>query len=182
MTVEERFMAKVAIDETTACWLWTAALDRKGYARFGLNGKNCTAHRVAYELLVGPIPDGLTLDHLCRNRRCVNPAHLEPVTNEENLRRGEWPHNRYKATCKRGHNLTPARDGSRRRCLVCSRESSRRYEQRLRDQGRRGIANAAKTHCSHGHEFTPENTYTYQGRRQCRTCRAERQREAKCAR
>lgn len=71
------------------CWLWTGHLDRYGYANFGL-GKHrmVKVHRFAYELLVGPIPEGLEIDHLCRVRHCVNPAHMEPVTHAENMARG----------------------------------------------------------------------------------------------
>jgi hypothetical protein len=81
-------MAKVAV-ASDGCWNWTGALSRNGYGRFGPQaGLTVGAHRFAYELLVGPIPEGLDLDHLCRNRRCVNPAHLEPVGRSENLARG----------------------------------------------------------------------------------------------
>lgn len=73
------------------CWLWTASLTHNGYGKFWVDGAVVRAHRWIYEQLVGPIPDGLHLDHVhergCRSRRCVNPAHLEPVTNEENQRR-----------------------------------------------------------------------------------------------
>lgn len=81
------------------CWLWLAATRRK-YGLMWVEGKTWSAHRVSYELHVGPIPEGLTLDHLCRNTTCVNPAHLEPVTNaENNLRSSRHPGN----GCHRGH-------------------------------------------------------------------------------
>lgn len=69
------------------CWLWTSRQDRDGYGRFAVEGKDFRAHRFAYKDLVGPIPDGLTIDHLCRVPGCVNPAHMEPVTAGENKRR-----------------------------------------------------------------------------------------------
>lgn len=71
------------------CWLWTARMNRNGYGRACLNGKEPVAHRAVYECLVGPIPEGLILDHLCRRRNCVAPLHLEPVTHQENTLRGE---------------------------------------------------------------------------------------------
>lgn len=69
------------------CWLWNGGRSRDGYGKFHHQGTHQQAHRVAYELMVGPIPDGLTIDHLCRNPWCVNPAHMEPVTAAENTRR-----------------------------------------------------------------------------------------------
>ncbi|WP_249139118.1 DNA (cytosine-5-)-methyltransferase [Actibacterium sp. MT2.3-13A] len=87
-TDHERFWSKV--EKTESCWDWTAALNEKGYGIFWSNDqdRSVRAHRFAYEQIDGEIPDGLELDHLCRNRKCVNPAHLEPVTGKENTRRG----------------------------------------------------------------------------------------------
>jgi hypothetical protein len=86
-TTEERFWWKV--HKTTTCWLWRAALDRHGYGLFHPHGTHTVlAHRWAYQSLIGPIPEELEIDHLCRVRHCVNPAHMEPVTCGENVRRG----------------------------------------------------------------------------------------------
>ena len=100
----QRFWAKV--EKTATCWNWRGGCNGNGYGRFCYHGQRC-AHRLAYELLVGPIPEGMQLDHLCRNRRCVNPAHLEPVTCRENiLRGGSLAAQRARRThCKRGHPL-----------------------------------------------------------------------------
>lgn len=87
--LEERFWEKVEKRGPDECWEWGGTV-ADGYGRFregGFGSSPVRAHRVAYKLLVGPIPEGLVLDHLCENRGCVNPAHLEPVTNRENLRR-----------------------------------------------------------------------------------------------
>ncbi|WP_327169504.1 HNH endonuclease signature motif containing protein [Streptomyces subrutilus] len=128
-----RFWAKVSMTES-GCWAWTAQVAHHGYARFELNGRPTRAHRTAYESLVGPIPEGLVLDHLCRVRHCVNPAHLEPVTVRENHRRGDnVPPTRRgkarpKALCAQGHplsgdNLGVSKRGERR-CRACQRRWS----------------------------------------------------------
>lgn len=113
-SAEERFWEKV---DTSAgplgCWPWTASGSRDGYGQFSADGRGVRAHRFAYELLVGPIPEGLQLDHLCRNPGCVNPAHLEPVTGWENTMRGNTPAAINAATTL--DNLL--RDAQRRRAL-----------------------------------------------------------------
>ncbi len=81
----ERFLAKIDRSDLDGCWIWTGALDRGGYGLF--KSRQVMAHRFAYELWVGPIAEGLHIDHLCYVRPCVNPAHLEPVTQAENNRR-----------------------------------------------------------------------------------------------
>lgn len=105
----ERLMARIA--ELDGCWLWTGTLNHLGYGTTSdasTGRKHVLAHRLVYETMVGPIPEGLTLDHLCRVRRCVNPSHLEPCTLTENLRRGESPsaRNARKTHCIRGHEFT----------------------------------------------------------------------------
>ena len=135
----ERFWAKVdkhgPIPEHRLdlgpCWVWTAGTNRAGYGKFGVGreaGKQLIvqAHRFAYELLAGSIPEGLELDHLCRNRPCVNPDHMEPVTHAENMARGYAA----KTHCVRGHEFTPENtcfwNGTRkRRCRTCNRERQR---------------------------------------------------------
>lgn len=120
------------------CWLWIGGTDSTGYGQVCVDNIKRPAHCVFYELLIGPIPNGLQLDHTCHkpisckggitclHRRCVNPDHLEPVTQKENLRRG--------------HQVS-------------------------------GLYQLAKTHCPHGHEYTPDNTRLKDGRRRsCRTC------------
>jgi hypothetical protein len=96
-------------------------------------------HRYAYEALVGPIPDGKQIDHLCRNRACCNPEHLEPVTIQENIRRGEGPQaiNARKTHCIRGHalsgdNLYLVPKSGRRNCVICRQAASNRADERRR--------------------------------------------------
>jgi hypothetical protein len=124
---EERFWRYV--EKTDGCWNWTGRHNARGYGQMRRQDQSQTmAHRYAYELLVGPIPQGLTLDHLCRNPRCVNPAHLEPVTLRVNILRGEsYAARRARQThCKYGHPFdqanTHVRPTGKRDCLACRRE------------------------------------------------------------
>lgn len=138
-TVEEvaaratRFWDRV--ERTEGCWIWCGPVHRSGYGRcYFAQGWTRYAHRVAYLLAVGPVAADLELDHLCRNRRCVNPDHLELVSHRQNILRG----------------LAPS------------------------------AVNARRTSCVAGHPFDARNTYVYRdGTRQCRRCRARRQREYK---
>ena len=131
----ERFWEKVEPCPTSGCWHWTAAKDQDGYGMFRWDGGARRAHRVSYTELVGPIPEGLQIDHLCRNRGCVNPAHLEPVTNRENVLRGEnfSAKNAVKTHCDNGHEFdegnTYIRRG-KRQCRACNREQTRAYRAR----------------------------------------------------
>ena len=130
---EQRFMRHV--EKSDECWLWRGAKHGFGYGQFhGSQGKMVDAHRFAYEMFVGPIPEGLTIDHLCRIRNCVNPAHLEPVTLRENILRGENA-NKSKTHCKRGHPFdsrnTYWRQGERS-CRTCRAARSRAYRKLIR--------------------------------------------------
>lgn len=142
LTLEDRFWPKVDKRGPDECWLWTASTTTSGYGYIsrGRRGEGKVhAHRVAYELLVGPIPEGLELDHLCRTRACVNPQHLEPVTHRENMRRGQLTPRR--DVCGRGHPMTTGDPNvgffpnGKRFCRTCKREMHRLAARRRRAEG-----------------------------------------------
>ena len=136
---DERFWAKV--NKTDDCWLWTGAKMRRGQGAFHVEGKRqAHAHRYLWESINGPVPDGLQLDHLCRNPSCVRPDHLEPVTPGENVRRGRLValrdatfvnNNASKTACPRGHLydlFTPRGRG----CSTCRNAYNARYREKVR--------------------------------------------------
>lgn len=123
------------VQKTDTCWIWVGTLTAKGYGRFTRGRKmRERAHRWAYEYFVGPIPEGLTIDHLCKVKACVNPQHLEAVTSEENIARYhngradlyDWQNGK----CKKGHDLAVVgyreRPKKGRECMGCRREASKR--------------------------------------------------------
>lgn len=140
MTLRERFEDFIFV-EPGGCWLWAGGLNC-GYGMFHMNGHTRQAHRVSYELYVGVIPEGLQLDHLCRETRCVNWRHLQPVTVKENLLRS-LKTSSGQTHCKRGHELTGYN------CVINSRSSNKtrlcRECHNARSRAMRGLHRSAST-------------------------------------
>jgi len=135
-----RFWAKV--EKGANCWRWTGFIDKGGYGRIREAGRDTPilyAHRVAYEFLIGSIPEGLQLDHLCRNKWCCNPQHLEPVTMTENLRRGDVPVRTrlVSLVCPKGHPRSEnayvwPKTGQLKMCRACRNQRRRAlYAERI---------------------------------------------------
>lgn len=127
--IPDRFLTKIVMRED-GCWSWIGNSDRHGYGLFKYDRRQRLVHRVAYELFVDAIPEGLEIDHLCRNRLCVNPSHLEPVPHLENMLRsphfqGSGSGNPRKTACCKGHEFTPENTryerSGRRYCRECKR-------------------------------------------------------------
>lgn len=132
-----RFNKKVQINPSPACWEWIGAKDSSGYGSMGVrNRKICSAHRLSYEHYIGPIPADKVIDHLCRNRSCVNPKHLELVTRRENTMRGETipTRNAAKTHCKYGHEFTKENTyittKGLRQCRECGRRLTDAYHKK----------------------------------------------------
>lgn len=126
----ERLLELSMPEPNSGCWLFLGALTEYGYGILRVEGKNWKAHRAAYVAFVGEVPDGLTLDHLCRNRACINPNHLEPVPSGVNVLRGVGlsAQNARKTACNNGHPFTQAntmvkayKQRPRRHCRICTR-------------------------------------------------------------
>jgi hypothetical protein len=135
-TPVQRFWRLAGATRSLGCWLWEGSLNGYGYGRLVVGDERVRAHRFAWETFVGPIPEGMTIDHLCLNKRCVNPAHLEVVTSAENTRRaGPLTRLRHE-TCRGGHAWTPentyTRSSGRRQCRACMNEYVEKYRQRRR--------------------------------------------------
>lgn len=135
LTAEERLLHYLPNRSEGECWLWNGSTNGRGYGVMNIGKVQYRAHRLAYEVWVGPIPDGLTLDHVkawgCTSSLCCNPAHLEPVTAGENSLRGDcpWAEHRRQEKCIRGHefDLTRVVDGKEYRdCSECRRIRSKK--------------------------------------------------------
>ena len=135
-------MSKVAIDENK-CWNWTGHITKNGYGVTSISSKQYMAHRYTYEWKFGKIKDGLVIDHLCRNRKCVNPDHLEAVSLQENINRGllgnlkhlrDMPYSKTRTHCPLGHeligdNLYITKRGFKS-CQICSKEYQKKYREK----------------------------------------------------
>jgi hypothetical protein len=188
----ERFAAKIRLSDDDACRLRWIKPDKIGYGRFLLNGEDRGAHVASHLMFVGPVPDGWHVDHVrkrgCTHTDCVWWEHLEAVTPEENIRRGDaWLYQSSKTHCPAGHEYTPEniywRSDGGRGCRTCTKDrGAERYRRLvnpnpdirsggLRGGATRGAQQRAKTHCPQGHEYTEDNIYwSASGGRRCKSC------------
>ena len=186
-----RFWSKV--DKTDHCWLWTGATSTSGYGYFSTGGQRFSAHRFSYLLAHGGIPEGLVVDHLCHgwdenckaegnscpHRACLNPDHLEAVTERVNILRGRGVSGEAsrRTHCPKGHPYDETNtlvEGNARRCRTC-REAKAAVTRTAPPPGQR-------SHCPQGHPYSEENTYRApNGHRKCRTCKRERDLQARAS-
>lgn len=134
-----KYLSRISVDDISGCWLWTGTQNKRGYGYLsGRKVKTPLAHRQVYGLLAGEIPPGLVLDHLCRTPICVNPAHLDPVTQQENMRRATLA----RTHCPAGHalcgdNVVRRRNRKGRECRTCKQAQNMKYKRRVRGTPRR---------------------------------------------
>ncbi|MES2030874.1 MAG: HNH endonuclease signature motif containing protein [Pseudomonadota bacterium] len=160
LDVLDQFPDKIYPEPNTGCWLCVSSNNQRGYARLSIDGQLVTAHRFSYEMSVGPIPNGLELDHLCRQTCCVNPAHLEPVTPFENMRRANADRERERQFyCTNGHLRDAANiyvtPGGSRKCRECARLGRQRH----REPSLPLQANGRRTHVAISEELAREIKY-----------------------
>jgi hypothetical protein len=147
----ERIMSHISPEPNTGCWLWTHTLNDDGYGRLSIKNRSYRVHRLTYVKFKGTPRRADVIDHLCRTRCCVNPAHLEAITHAENVRRGEST-GQHATHCPKGHAYTEDNvyifAGGKRRCRVCRRITQARYEEKKR--GRLSQTEGASSHITQG--------------------------------
>ena len=179
MTFLKSFPSKVAVDMTTSCWVWSGYKNWQGYGMARTGRTVTTAHRLIYEHFSGEeVPPGMHVDHLCRNRFCVNYLHMEVVTPRENKRRSVAHINAPRVShCPKGHaldgNSYVGRSGGRT-CKICCKRTGDKRRQKIKEERAKGIERAPvdRNFCERGHLKTEENIYirVSTGARECRTC------------
>lgn len=186
-SLHEELQDKVMPEPMSGCWIWIGSIDGNGYGQIQTRNRRYprAAHRYTYQTLMGEIPHGLQIDHLCRNRQCVNPAHLEPVTFLENVRRGDAGKYQSRRThCPHGHEysgdnlvISKGKNGrTHRQCYECMRRVWRRI------QNYKGLPLPGdRTHCPQGHPYSGDNLFRRirnngQPSRECRECNRIRSR------
>lgn len=172
----ERFLSKIKLDDK-GCWIFTGGISKVGYGVFSVHNRSCSAHRVSFEIFKGQIDPINVIDHMCRNKKCVNPDHLRQVDRKTNTRENNSSPatlNAIKTHCPAGHELIGDnlyRYKGERACRVCRVLVSKK---RASGKGS-GYSNRIKTHCKNGHEYSQVNTYIKKkinGKegRACKTC------------
>ena len=168
----ERFNALISRSDSDGCWIWTGTARPDGYGQYtiAVNGKKTIykSHRLCYELSIGPIPDGAHLHHVCMNRACVNPLHLEPMQPSAH----EKLHHVRQTHCLRGHEFTDdnvyVRSNGGRTCKICS-DVYQKVHEALR-KARRVKRKKTRLYCIHGHFVGGDNLLVAAGRRECKIC------------
>lgn len=201
-SLEERLWTKVRRSDDADCWPFTGNRMPRGYGRIVVgsrsqgNRRTLLAHRAAWELTNGPIPDGMAICHKCDNPSCCNPSHLFLGTHLDNMRdasqKNRMPGNPGKKShCRRGHPLTAdnvyVKPNGNRQCLTCKRMKQLQWQRNNKAKmaeynkkyrgSEKGHYNSRKTHCPKGHPYDKGNTYWHNGKRSCRLCKRMQKRK-----